>query len=157
MSKEKELYLTEEGLEEIKKELDELKLVKRPEIINALKDARAQGDLSENAEYDAARTEQAIVESRIKDLEVMLERAVVITKVDTDVVSIGTKVTIEYLDDNEQEEYSIVGSKEADPFTNKISNESPIARAILGHKVGETVGVDSPNGKYDVKVVSISK
>ena len=122
MSKEKELYLTEEGLEEIKKELDELKLVKRPEIINALKDARAQGDLSENAEYDAARTEQAIVESRIKDLEVMLERAVVITKVDTDVVSIGTKVTLEYVDDEDTEEYSIVGSQEADPFTNKISN-----------------------------------
>jgi transcription elongation factor GreA len=156
MSKEKELYLTEEGLEEIKKELDELKLVKRPEIINALKDARAQGDLSENAEYDAARTEQAIVESRIKDLEVMLERAVVITKVDTDVVSIGTKVTLEYVDDEDTEEYSIVGSQEADPFTNKISNESPIAKAIMGLKVGTVVSVDSPNGKYDVKILAIN-
>ena len=156
MSKEKELYLTEEGLEEIKKELDELKLVKRPEIINALKDARAQGDLSENAEYDAARTEQAIVESRIKDLEVMLERAVVITKVDTDVVSIGTKVTLEYVDDEDTEEYSIVGSQEADPFTNKISNESPIAKAIMGLKVGSIVSVDSPNGKYDVKILAIN-
>ena len=156
MSKEKELYLTEEGLEEIKKELDELKLVKRPEIINALKDARAQGDLSENAEYDAARTEQAIVESRIKDLEVMLERAVVITKVDTDVVSIGTKVTLEYVDDEDTEEYSIVGSQEADPFTNKISNESPIAKAIMGLKVGSVVSVDSPNGKYDVKILAIN-
>ena len=156
MSKEKELYLTEEGLEEIKKELDELKLVKRPEVINALKDARAQGDLSENAEYDAARTEQAIVESRIKDLEVMLERAVVITKVDTDVVSIGTKVTLEYVDDEDTEEYSIVGSQEADPFTNKISNESPIAKAIMGLKVGSVVSVDSPNGKYDVKIIAVS-
>ena len=156
MSKEKELYLTEEGLEEIKKELDELKLVKRPEIINALKDARAQGDLSENAEYDAARAEQAIVESRIKDLEVMLERAVVITKVDTDVVSIGTKVTLEYVDDDDTEEYSIVGSQEADPFTNKISNESPIAKAIMGLKVGSVVSVDSPNGKYDVKILAIN-
>ena len=156
MSKEKELYLTEEGLEEIKKELDELKLVKRPEIINALKDARAQGDLSENAEYDAARTEQAIVEARIKDLEVMLERAVVITKVDTDVVSIGTKVTLEYVDDEDTEEYSIVGSQEADPFTNKISNESPIAKAIMGLKVGSVVSVDSPNGKYDVKILAIN-
>lgn len=156
MSKEKELYLTEEGLEEIKKELDELKLVKRPEIINALKDARAQGDLSENAEYDAARTEQAIVESRIKDLEVMLERAVVITKVDTDVVSIGTKVTLEYVDDEDTEEYSIVGSQEADPFTNKISNESPIAKAIMGLKVGSIVSVESPNGKYDVKILAIN-
>ena len=156
MSKEKELYLTEEGLEEIKKELEELKLVKRPEVINALKDARAQGDLSENAEYDAARAEQAVVESRIKDLEVMLERAVVITKVDTDVVSIGTKVTLEYVDDEDTEEYSIVGSQEADPFTNKISNESPIAKAIMGLKVGSVVSVDSPNGKYDVKILAIN-
>ena len=156
MSKEKELYLTEEGLEEIKKELEELKLVKRPEVINALKDARAQGDLSENAEYDAARSEQAVVESRIKDLEVMLERAVVITKVDTDVVSIGTKVTLEYVDDDDTEDYSIVGSQEADPCTNKISNESPIAKAIMGLKVGSVVSVDSPNGKYDVKILAIN-
>ncbi len=156
MSKDKELYVTEEGLEEIKKELDELKLVKRPEVISALKDARAQGDLSENAEYDAARTEQAVVESRIKELEVMLERAVVIEKVNTDVVSIGTKVTIEYVDDDDQEEYSIVGSQEADPFSNKISNESPIAKAILGLKVGDVVSVESPNGKYDVKILAIN-
>ena len=156
MSKEKELYLTQEGLDELKKELDELIQVKRPEVINALKDARAQGDLSENAEYDAARTEQAIVESRIKELEAMLERAVIITKVDTDVVSIGTKVTIEYVDDEEEEEYSIVGSSEADPFTNKISNESPIAKAIMGLKVGSVVSVESPNGKYDVKILAIN-
>ncbi len=157
MKKENTIYLTEEGLEEIKNELEDLKLVKRPAIIQALKDARAQGDLSENAEYDAARNDQAQVEARIQELEAMIEKAEIIKEVDTTSVSLGTKVTIEYLDDNEQEEYSIVGSKEADPFTNKISNESPIARAILGHKVGETVSVDSPNGKYDVKVVSISK
>lgn len=156
MSEQKELYLTQEGLDEIKKELDELKLVKRPEVISALKDARAQGDLSENAEYDAARTEQAIVESRIKELEVMLENAVVIQNVNTDVVSIGTKVTLEYVDDEDTEEYSIVGSKEADPFTNKISNESPIAKAIMGLKVGSVVSVDSPNGKYDVKILAIN-
>lgn len=156
MSEQKELYLTEEGLNEIKKELDELILVKRPEVINALKDARAQGDLSENAEYDAARTEQAIVESRIKELEAMVDRAVIITKVDTDVVSIGTKVTLEYVDDDDTEEYSIVGSSEADPFANKISNESPIAKAIMGLKVGSVVSVDSPNGKYDVKILAIN-
>ncbi|MBQ2946382.1 MAG: transcription elongation factor GreA [Bacilli bacterium] len=152
----KELYLTQEGLDELRKELDELIQVRRPEVINALKDARAQGDLSENAEYDAARTEQAIVESRIKELEAMLERAVIITKVDTDVVSIGTKVTLEYVDDEEEEEYSIVGSSEADPFTNKISNESPIAKAIMGLKVGSVVSVESPNGKYDVKILAIN-
>ena len=156
MTNKKELYLTQEGLDEIKKELDELKLVKRPEVIDALKDARAQGDLSENAEYDAARTEQAIVESRIKELEAMIENATVITKVDTDVVSIGTKVTLEYVDDDDTEEYSIVGSSEADPFTNKISNESPIAKAIMGLKVGSIVTVDSPNGTYDVKILAIN-
>ena len=156
MINDKSIYMTEEGLEDIKKELEELKLVKRPEVINSLKDARAQGDLSENAEYDAARTEQAMVESRIKELEAMLEQAVVIEKTDTDSVSIGSKVTLEYIDDDEQEEYSIVGSKEADPFSNKISNESPIALAIMGKKVGSTVSVDSPNGKYDVKIVAIN-
>lgn len=152
----KTVYLTENGLQEIKDELDYLKLKKRPEVIQALKEARALGDLSENAEYDAARNEQAIVESRIKELEVMIEKAEIITDINTSVVSIGTKVKIEYVDDNEVEEYSIVGSKEADPFANKISNESPIAKAIMGLKVGNVVSVDSPNGKYDVKIVEIS-
>lgn len=152
----KETFLTQEGLEEIKKELEELKMVKRPQVIEALKDARAQGDLSENAEYDAARNEQAVVESRIKELEAMLENVKVIEKTNTDVVSLGCNVTIEYVDDNEKEEYSIVGSKEADPFSNKISNESPIAKAILGQKKGATVSVDSPNGKYDVKIIAVS-
>ena len=155
MSKAKEIYLTSEGLDEIKKELDHLKLVKRPEVINSLKDARALGDLSENAEYDAARNEQAIVEGRIVELEAMLENAVVIEKVDTDCVSIGTKVKIEYVEDKDTEEYSIVGSKEADPFQNKISNESPIAKAIMGLKVGDIAHVSSPNGQYDVKILKI--
>lgn len=152
----KKVYLTEEGLKEIKDELEYLKLEKRPEVINALKEARALGDLSENAEYDAARNEQAIVEARIKELEVMIEKAEIITDVNTNVVSIGTKVKIEYVGDDDVEEYSIVGSKEADPFANKISNESPIAKAILGLKVGSVVSVDSPNGTYDVKIVEIS-
>ena len=156
MSSSKEIYLTEEGLEEIKKELDVLKLQRRPEIIQALKDARALGDLSENAEYDAVRNDQAQVEARIQELEQMIEKAVVIKDVKKDVVSIGTKVTIEYVDDQEQEEYSIVGSKEADPFANKISNESPIAKAIMGFGVGAVVSVESPNGKYQVKIVQIA-
>lgn len=156
MSEQKELFLTQEGLDELKKELDELIQVRRPEVINALKDARAQGDLSENAEYDAARNDQAIVESRIRELETMIENAVIITKVNTDVVSIGTKVTLEYVEEEEEEEYSIVGSSEADPFLNKISNESPIAKAIMGLKVGSVVSVESPNGKYDVKILAIN-
>lgn len=155
MSNTKEIYLTNEGLENLKSELDELKNVRRPEVIEALKEARALGDLSENAEYDAARNEQAVIENRIKEIEVMLENATIITDVKTDKVGIGNKVTIEYVDDNEKEEYFIVGSKEADPFANKISNESPIAKAILGFKVGDIRSVDSPNGSYDVKIVEI--
>ena len=156
MTDTKEIYVTSEGLEEMKRELEELIQVKRPEVIKALKEARALGDLSENAEYDAARQEQAQTEARIKELEVMIENAVVIENVDTNEVSIGTRVTIEYVGDDDTEEYSIVGVKEADPFNNKISNESPIARAILGKKIGDVVSVDSPNGKYDVKVVAIT-
>ena len=152
----KEIYLTSEGLEEIKQELEELKNVKRPEVINALKEARALGDLSENAEYDAARQEQALVENRIQELEAMMENVVIIENVATDKVSIGSKVTIEYVGDNDTEEYSIVGSKEADPFNKKISNESPIAQAIMGKKTGDIVSVESPNGKYDVRIVSIA-
>ena len=156
MSNAKEMYLTEEGYSEIKKELEYLKTEKRPEVINALKEARALGDLSENAEYDAARTEQAEVEGKIKELEVMLEKAVIIKDVKTDKVSIGTSVKIKYIDDDEIDEYSIVGSKEADPFDNKISNESPIAKAIIGASVGDIVTVNSPNGKYDVEIIEIS-
>ena len=155
MSNTKEIYLTKAGLEEMQKELEYLKLEKRPEVINALKDARALGDLSENAEYDAARTEQAIVESKIQELEAMIENAIVISDVKTDQVAIGSKVKLEYVEDKETEEYTIVGSKEADPFQNKISNESPIASAILGLHVGDIVSVESPNGKYDVNVVEI--
>ena len=152
----KEIYLTASGLKEIQDELDELKNVKRPEVITALKEARALGDLSENAEYDAARTEQALVENRIQELEAMIENVVLIENVDTDKVSIGTTVTIEYVGDNDTEAYSIVGSKEADPFESKISNESPIAQAIMGKKTGDVVSVDSPNGKYDVKILKIA-
>ena len=156
MSNTKEVFMTESGLEEIKKELDYLKLEKRPEVITALQEARALGDLSENAEYDAARNEQAQVEAKIKELEVLIENAKIIEKVRTDIVQIGTKVKIEYVEDKDVDEYTIVGSKEADPFSNKISNESPIAKAIIGKKIGDVVSVDSPNGKYDVKIIEIN-
>ena len=156
MSNTKEVFMTERGLEEIKKELDYLKLEKRPEVITALQEARALGDLSENAEYDAARNEQAQVEAKIKELEVLIENAKIIEKVRTDIVQIGTKVKIEYVEDKDIDEYTIVGSKESDPFSNKISNESPIAKAIIGKKIGDVVSVDSPNGKYDVKIIEIN-
>ncbi len=151
----KKVYVTSNGLEEMKNELDHLINVRRPEVINALKEARALGDLSENAEYDAARNDQAVVENRIKELEVLIENAKVIDDVSTDKVTIGTNIKIEYVEDGEVETYTIVGSTEADPFENKISNESPIAQAILGLKVGDIASVESPNGKYDVKIVEI--
>lgn len=156
MSETKEFYFTEKGFKEMKEELEYLQTVKRPEVIESLKEARALGDLSENAEYDAARAEQSAVESKIKELEVLIEKATVIQNVSTDKVSVGSNVKIQYVDDDDDiEEFSIVGVKEADPFNNKISNESPIAKAILGVKAGEIVSVDSPKGKYNVKVIEI--
>ena len=149
------VYLTNEGFLEIEEELNHLKDVKRPEVIKALKDARALGDLSENADYDAARNEQAQVEGRIKELEILLEKAELIEKRDTDKVGLGATVTIRYEDDDETEEYRIVGSKEADPSNDKISNESPLAKAVMGHKVGEVCVVESPNGNYNVEIVEI--
>ena len=149
------VYLTQEGLEELKKELDELINVKRPENIQAIKEARSLGDLSENAEYDAARNEQAVIEARIKQLEKMLENVSIITDVSSDKVSIGNTVSIKYVEDEDEEEYKIVGSQEADPFESKISNESPIAQALFDHKVGDIVTVDSPNGSYEVEIIDI--
>ena len=151
------VYLTEEGLEDLKKELDNLINVRRPENIIAIKEARALGDLSVNAEYDAARNEQAQIEGRIKQLEKMLENVSIITEVSKDKVSIGNTVSIKYVDedDDEIEEYKIVGSQEADPFESKISNESPIAKALFDHKVGDIVTVESPNGSYEIEIVEI--
>lgn len=155
MDKAKEYYLTEQGLDELKKELEELKLVRRPAVIEALKEARSLGDLSENAEYDAARSEQAEVEGRIAQLEVMIEKAVIIEKNDDNTVSFGSTVTIEYLDDNEKETYTIVGSSEVDPLDNKISNESPLAKAIMGKKEKDKATVVVESGNYDVKILKV--
>jgi len=154
-SEKKEVYLTSAGLDEIKNELDTLKKVKRPEIIKAIKEARALGDLSENADYHAAREEQAIIEGRIQELEYMVDNAVIITEGASDRVKMGVNVTIKYEDDDDTEEYKIVGSMEADPFDNKISNESPIAKAIMGKKKGDVVTVESPNGKYNIEIIEI--
>ena len=154
-SEKKEVYLTSAGLDEIKSELDTLKKVKSPEIIKAIKEARALGDLSENADYHAAREEQAIIEGRIQELEYMVDNAVIITEGASDRVKMGVNVTIKYEDDDDTEEYKIVGSMEADPFDNKISNESPIAKAIMGKKKGDVVTVESPNGKYNIEIIEI--
>ena len=156
MNNEQKIILTPQGYLELETELNELKNVVRPRVIKDLKDARAQGDLSENADYDAARDEQAQIEGRILELEKMLEKAHVIEKKNTDEVNLGVTVKIEYIDDDDEiDEYRIVGSKEADPSNNKISNESPLAKAIMGRKKGEVCSVESPNGKYDVKIVDI--
>ena len=157
MEKSKTL-LTEQGYQELKDELDHLINVRRPENIKAIKDARSLGDLSENADYDAARNEQAELEGRIQQLEKLLENVEIIDslKQDKGIVNVGNTVSIKYMDDSDDvEEYQIVGSQEADPFACKISNESPIARALLNHKVGDVVDVESPNGVYQIEITSI--
>ena len=156
MKQKKEFLLTSEGYLDLETELNTLKSEDRPRIIEAIKEARALGDLSENADYDAARDEQAKIEARIQELEYMLEHAKIIEKASGDKVAVGTTVTVKYVDDDEEEEYSIVGSMEADPFENKISNESPIGKAIMDKKVGDTISVESPNGSYDIKIVKIA-
>lgn len=150
------IVLTADGYLALEQELNVLKTEKRPEVIKALKEARALGDLSENSDYDAARNEQAQLEARIKELEYKLEHCTIADgKSNNTVVNVGSVVTITY-DDGETEEYKIVGSLEADPFNNKISNESPIGKAIIGHKKGEVVEVISPNGNFSVTITNIA-
>ncbi len=155
--KNNETLITAEGLEELKAELDELKLVKRKEISEKIKAALAFGDISENAEYDEAKNEQANVESRIAKLEIMIKNAKVIkTSKKNGVVNIGSKVKIKDLEFDEEMEYTIVGSAEADPFKGRISNVSPLGEALLGKKLGEIIEVESPVGdkiKYQIITV----
>lgn len=156
MSERKKVFLTQEGYDEIKEELNYLINTKRPENIIAIKEARALGDLSENADYDAARNEQAEIEARIKKLEAIMENVEIIEEVSTEEVGLGNTVKIAYVDDEDDlDEYKIVGSQESDPFESKISNESPIAKALMGHKVGDVVSVESPNGNYEIKIIEI--
>lgn len=149
------IIMTAEGFLQAEEELNELKTIRRPEVIKALKEARAQGDLSENADYDAARNEQAQIEARIQELEYKIEHAEIIDNKNKDIVNLGSVVTISY-DDGEVEEYKLVGSMEADPFENKISNESPLGIALLSHKIGDIVEVASPNGGYNIKIEKIA-
>ena len=152
----KEILLTSEGFLELEEELNDLKTSERPKVIEAIKEARAQGDLSENADYDAARNKQAEVEARIKEIEYMLANAKIIEKSGSHIVELGSNVDILYVDDEEKESYSIVGSMEADPFANKISNESPIGKAIIGKKEGDIVDIESPTGNYQIKIVKVA-
>lgn len=155
--KNNETLITAEGLEELNKELDYLKITKRKEISEKIKVALAFGDISENAEYDEAKNEQANVETRIAKLEYMIKHAKVIKAgKQKGIVSVGSKVSIKDLEFDETTEYTIVGSAEADPFKGKISNVSPLGKALLGKKNGDIIEVASPAGdmiKYEIVAV----
>ena len=157
MAEEKTFPMTLEGKKKLEDELEEYRLKRRPEVIKRIKIARSYGDLSENSEYESAKEEQAMVESRIAQIENMLQYAEIIDNedVDKDEVSMGRTITIQELPDEETEEYQIVGESESDPFNGKISNESPMAKGLLGHKVGEVVEVEVPNGTIKLKIVKV--
>lgn len=148
------ILLTKEAIKELRDELKILIEVKRPEVIQEIKDARAQGDLSENAEYDAARDKQALIEDRILEIETTLENAQEIKTHKKDIVSIGSIVVLKNKFSNEKETYSIVSTYETDPFENKISNKSPLASALIGKTKGDVVMVEAPI-KYEVEILDI--
>ena len=150
-------HLTQEGIKKFQEELDFLSQVKMEEVKVKLQEARAQGDLSENAEYDAAREEQAMTFERIQELQYILKNAVIIESDDaSDVVQIGSTVTFARVGSKEEQTFKIVGSAEANPFDGKISNESPIAVALLGRAVGDKQMVMTPTETVEVKIVSMS-
>lgn len=154
----KEVVLTLEGLKKLEEELEELKTVKRREVAARIKQALDFGDISENSEYDDAKNEQAFIEGRIITLEKMLRNAKVIEEVqETETVVIGAKVRLKDVDFGEEEDYFIVGSAEADPSTNKISNESPVGKAVLGQSKGTVVEVNVPAGILRYQILDIKK
>ena len=157
MAETKEYILTREGKAELEAELDTLKNVTRKRVSEKIKEARSFGDLSENAEYDEAKNEQAEVEARIGEIENMLKYARVLDddEIRSDVVTIGSKVILGIF--GEEREYQIVGSTEADPYKNKLSNESPIGEAILNMSAGDIVKANTPGGELEIKIISIEK
>ncbi|KNH25014.1 transcription elongation factor GreA [Priestia megaterium] len=157
MAQEKVFPMTEEGKLKLEQELEYLKTVKRKEVVERIKIARSFGDLSENSEYDSAKDEQAFVEGRITTLENMIRNAKIIEEdvENSSIVSLGKSVTFVELPDGDEETYTIVGSAEADPFEGKISNDSPIAKSLMGKQVGDQVTVQTPGGDMSVKIVSV--
>ena len=157
MENQKQYPMTQEGYEQLEKELEELKTVKRPEVVEKIKVARSFGDLSENSEYDAAKDEQGFIEQDIQRIEHMLRYALIIEDTgNNNVVQIGKTVTFIELPGDEEESYQIVGSAEADAFNGKISNESPMAKALIGKSLKDEVRVPLPNGgEINVKIVNI--
>lgn len=156
---EKDIFFTPEGLEKIENEIEYLKTVRRKEVSERIKVALGYGDLSENSEYDEAKNEQAQVEERIAKLEMMVRNAKIIDEKDlnTDVVNIGSSVKVRELGTMEEDEYTIVGSAEADPLEGKISNESPVGSKLLGNRIGDVVEVEVPDGiiKYEICGITI--
>jgi len=157
LATEKVFPMTLAGKEKLEQELEHLKTVKRKEVVERIKIARSFGDLSENSEYDSAKEEQAFVEGRITTIENMIRNAKIISEdeLSGDVVTLGSSVTFKELPDGEEETYTIVGSAEADPFEGKISNDSPIAKSLIGKKVDEEVVVHTPGGDMNVRIIKI--
>lgn len=156
MANEKQYPMTLAGKQKLEEELENLITVKRKEVVERIKIARSFGDLSENSEYDSAKEEQGFVEGRITTIESMLRNALIIEESgESDVVTLGKTVSFVELPDGDEEEYTIVGSAEADPFEGRISNDSPIARALLGRKVDDIVKLTTPGGDMEVRIVSI--
>lgn len=155
----KEIILTQDGLKKLEEELENLKSVKRREVAERIKIAIGYGDISENSEYEDAKNEQAFIEGRIITLEKMLRNARIINndEIDIDTVSIGSIVTVEDMEYKDTMEYAIVGTAESDPSQNKISNESPVGKAILGKKKGTVVEVNVPAGVIQYKILDIKK
>lgn len=157
MAEEKTYPMTLEGKKNLEDELETLKTKTRPEVIEQIKIARSYGDLSENSEYESAKEQQAMVESRVSTIEHMLQHLEIIDtdNVAKDEVSVGRTVTFKELPDEDPETYQIVGQSEADPVSGKISNESPIAKALIGHKVNDEVEIQIPNGAMNVKIMTV--
>lgn len=148
-----------EGMREMEEKLLYLTTVRRAEVAEQISIARGFGDLSENAEYDEAKNEQSRLEAEILELENDIHNAIVIddANVSTDAVNVGTVVKVLFVEDGDEDEYTIVGARESDPMSNKISNECPMGAALLGHKMGETVSVDAPDGAYQLKILGIRR
>lgn len=155
----RQIVLTPEGYQRLKEEIEYLSSVKRDEVAERIRASRDFGDITENSEYDDAKNEQAMLEARIYALEERLRNAIVIDadSVSTEVVGVGTKVTLQDLQRGDVLQYSIVGSSEADPAAHKLSNESPVGRAIIGHKPGDKVTVTVPQGTRTFKILAIEK
>ena len=158
MDTEKKITVTKEGLEKLQQELEYLKTVKRKEVTEAIRVALSFGDLSENSEYDEAKTEQAKTEARITELEEMLKNVVLIEEdLTTDKVSVGMKVKVRNKTLKKEVEYTLVGSTEANPILRRISDQSPIGKALIGEKVGSTVKVEAPAGVTELEILEISR